>query len=428
MKNKTTHTDTYLNNHLKSITDSFDFACVQNISPAKNDIALSYIVICKNSQSTIERCLNSIYKNMTARDELIVLDTGSTDRTVQLIEKTVPKVRILVTNWTNDFARARNIALKSASKDWVFFVDSDEWLDSEDGTSLEAIIKKAQTKKLNFVINPTFSDSTGQIYQTVGRIFPTNASFHYYAKIHEEIRKNDKKLGYDVKHFVSADVIIYHDGYNKEVIQEKNKIKRNISLLQEMVHEEPQNARWTYLLARDGFAVFSPAQVEQLIKKTLELVSADNRQKKYSLVAQKLLGRILFKEGKTANALLSFQNVLKMTNGTDSDALYYITVIKINNLLLETNSIEKELLNYLSSHNQTIDVNSDISGNYFHIAQIILECDLISANYEHLLPLISEIPKEFSNNIKNKIKAASKIYSKLQGDSKDANNKTNRSK
>lgn len=422
MKDRQNEIDNYLNHHLKPVNKSFDFGHLANIDQFRNHIYISYIVICKNSQTTIERCVNSIAENMDTGDELIVIDTGSTDETVHLIQKNIPQAKILVTNWENDFSAIRNKALKLASRDWVFYVDSDEWLDSDDGDQLKNILLKAQVKNFGFVINPTFSDHSGQIYQTVGRIFPTNSSFHYYAKVHEEVRKEDQKLGYDVRHFACDDIILYHDGYDKEVLRDKDKIKRNTRLLQEMIYEEPQNARWPFLLARDGFDVLPSDKLKQLVRRTLDLAASDSLQEKYSLFAKKLLGRILLSEGKTTQAVLSFQDVLRKTDGEDSDAIYYIESIKINEIIMEAKSIEVKMLRYLNKHKRMIDVNSDISGNYYHIAQIILECDIISANYSHLFPLISEIPKTFSDDIKSSVKSAEKAYLKLKGDSKDENN------
>ncbi|MCG0688101.1 plantaricin biosynthesis protein PlnO [Lactiplantibacillus plantarum] len=422
MKNRQNEIDSYLNLHLRPVHKSFDFGNLTNIDQFRHHIYVSYIVICKNSQATIERCVNSIAQNMENGDELIVLDTGSTDETVHLVKKNMPQAKISVTNWKNDFSEVRNKALKLASKDWVFYVDSDEWLDVDDGAQLKKILFKVQAKNFKFVINPTFSDHSGQIYQTVGRIFPKKSSFHYYAKIHEEVRKEDQKLGYDVRHFACDDIILYHDGYDKEVLRDKDKIKRNIRLLQEMTCEEPQNARWPFLLARDGFDVLPQDKLKQLVKRTLDLVASDSLQEKYSPFAKKLLGRILLREGKTTQAVLSFKDVLQITGGEDSDAIYYIESFKINEIIAEAKSIEVKMLRYLNKHKGMIDVNSDISGNYYHIAQVILECDIISANYSHLFPLISEIPKNFSGDIKSSVKSAVKLYSKLQGDSKNENN------
>lgn len=81
MKNRQNEIDSYLNLHLRPVHKSFDFGNLTNIDQFRHHIYVSYIVICKNSQATIERCVNSIAQNMENGDELIVLDTGSTDET-----------------------------------------------------------------------------------------------------------------------------------------------------------------------------------------------------------------------------------------------------------------------------------------------------------------------------------------------------------
>ena len=87
------------------------------------ELSLSVIIITKNSANIIEKCLASI-KWAT---EIIVLDSGSTDETISICRKYTDKV--FQTDWPG-YGIQKNRALKKATCDWVFSIDSDEWIDN----------------------------------------------------------------------------------------------------------------------------------------------------------------------------------------------------------------------------------------------------------------------------------------------------------
>lgn len=86
--------------------------------------SLSIIMITKNSADTVEKCLQSIQW----ADEIIILDSGSTDKTIELCEKVTSAV--YKTDWPG-FGIQKNRALAKATGDWVLSIDSDEWISDE---------------------------------------------------------------------------------------------------------------------------------------------------------------------------------------------------------------------------------------------------------------------------------------------------------
>lgn len=81
-------------------------------------------IIARNEEACIRRCLESVL----GFDELVVLDTGSTDKTVNICRNYTDKVIADFHVWNDDFAEARNIALKFATTDWIFTIDADNYL------------------------------------------------------------------------------------------------------------------------------------------------------------------------------------------------------------------------------------------------------------------------------------------------------------
>src|SRR3989344_2135515 len=87
---------------------------------------ISLCMIAKNEEKHLEECLNSVKELV---DEVIIVDTGSTDKTKQIAKKFNAKIYDF--KWVDDFSAARNESLKHATKDWILVLDADEVLDKE---------------------------------------------------------------------------------------------------------------------------------------------------------------------------------------------------------------------------------------------------------------------------------------------------------
>ncbi|OEK66925.1 hypothetical protein AST00_07255 [Staphylococcus equorum] len=118
---------------------------------------ISFLIIVKNEERVIKRCINSILNNMKNTDEIIIVDTGSSDKTLEIINSfNKENIKVFEFNWNNDFSEARNFAKVHAKKDWVFFIDADEYLVEDVIKELKkyiCILEKSERK--NIFINPT---------------------------------------------------------------------------------------------------------------------------------------------------------------------------------------------------------------------------------------------------------------------------------
>ncbi len=99
----------------------------------KNQVSLCMIV--KNEEDYLPQCLESI-KDIV--DEIIIVDTGSTDKTVKIAESYGAKVYYF--KWNNNFSEARNESLKYATKDWILILDADDELHSEYQENLKLLL------------------------------------------------------------------------------------------------------------------------------------------------------------------------------------------------------------------------------------------------------------------------------------------------
>ncbi|MBQ3336228.1 MAG: glycosyltransferase family 2 protein, partial [Selenomonadaceae bacterium] len=104
-------------------------------------ISACYIV--KNAVEDLRRSLESLAKFV---DEIVVVDTGSTDSTIDVAKNFGAK--IFHAPWQNDFSAPRNVALKEATGDWIVFLDADEYFVDGCAKNLQAVIKLALKAKV----------------------------------------------------------------------------------------------------------------------------------------------------------------------------------------------------------------------------------------------------------------------------------------
>lgn len=202
---------------------------------------LSVCVIAKDEERNLGACLNSVKQ---AADEIIIVDTGSKDRTEKVALHNGAKV--FHQPWENDFSLARNVALDKASGEWVLQIDADERLYHEDVKLLRALIERPEVDMyfcqiINLKRPRTLTGSTTNTYT---RLFRRQA-FRYEGIVHEQLVQVSAK---PVKVEMS-NLRIVHKGYlsSQAVVQKAN---RNINLLKEALKETPDDALLYFTLGQ----------------------------------------------------------------------------------------------------------------------------------------------------------------------------------
>lgn len=100
---------------------------------------ISLCVICKNEERNIKRCLEGV---SAVVDEMIVVDTGSTDNTIEVAKESGADVYVYV--WDNNFSNAKNYALEQAKNEWIIFLDADEYVLPNQAYMIPSIIKEIE--------------------------------------------------------------------------------------------------------------------------------------------------------------------------------------------------------------------------------------------------------------------------------------------
>jgi predicted Zn-dependent protease len=217
---------------------------------------LAVCMIVKNEERFLPDCLASIYD---IADQIILLDTGSTDKTKAIGQKYNAEIHDF--NWVDDFAAARNESIKYATRDWIFWLDADERLTIESKPIIQDILVK-DDRKVYYNIRIQNLDQAGVPVNlsSAHRLFPNHKRILFEGAIHEQISASAKARGLKE---VQSDITLNHLGYGLAESEARIKEQRNRKLLQKMLMRTPQNAyiHFTYAqhldLANEERAAYS---------------------------------------------------------------------------------------------------------------------------------------------------------------------------
>ncbi|WP_110113169.1 glycosyltransferase family 2 protein [Bacillus sp. CGMCC 1.16541] len=229
---------------------------------------LSFCMICKNEEKHLPRCLQSV---ASIADELIVVDTGSTDKTIAIAEQF--GALVLHHQWNHDFAEARNIGLCAATGDYVLFLDADEELHPDDQLTLRNVVDTTNDEaiflKIHNYVGKIETEQNRDI-SPVLRLFKRHPHIQFEGRVHEQIGFSISRT-YENPSYAFTDIRILHYGYLDEVVQEKEKSKRNMTLLKKAVEEDDSNPFHYYNLAGEYIRIHKYEPALHLLRKAKQL-------------------------------------------------------------------------------------------------------------------------------------------------------------
>ena len=203
---------------------------------------ISQCLIVKNEENNIEKAL-SWGKGIVS--EQIVVDTGSTDRTVEIAKQMGAAVYEF--QWIDDFAAAKNFAISKAKYEWIAFLDADEYFCEADAKKLLGSLGMLQITGTESILTAWVNlNDEGKVtfVGTQRRIFRNLPTIRYSGRIHEALSTTDGHL-IDTVDMVE-ELNIFHTGYGKENSNKKE--GRNLKLIQEELKEHPERYdMWGYL-------------------------------------------------------------------------------------------------------------------------------------------------------------------------------------
>lgn len=199
---------------------------------------ISLCMIAKNEEQNIERCLRSV-KGVV--DEIIVVDTGSSDRTCQIAQGFGAKVQSFI--WNDNFSDARNVSLDLATGDWILFLDADEELAKASRAILrQAVLQPGVEGYFIKIVNVAGDDRCPETNaDTVFRLFRNRSDYRFRGAVHEQICNVIIEKNGQVQFPLIEDLVINHYGYLNSQIEGKDKKRRNRALLEKELINNPED-------------------------------------------------------------------------------------------------------------------------------------------------------------------------------------------
>ncbi len=396
----------------------------------KTNIRLSQCMIVKNEEANIKRALS------WAKDiafEQIVVDTGSTDRTVEIAEEMGAKVYHFT--WVDDFSAAKNFALEQASGDWIAFLDADEYFKKEDLQYLSIYIqtisevnKSLSEKDKVYVLQlPCLHlDDEGKVF-AVGvqeRIFQNCPWLRYKNKIHEQLYSTSDRF-LCTNYPGDERLPIYHTGYAQQIIKKEKKVERNINMLKTEININPNSGTlWSYL----GDAYFAGHQLDKAEEcwiKALELKDPDIDINKKMKAVSSLLYLYIDKPEKSNDFEKLYQEYRTETHGR-ADIDYWMGCFCIlHDRYSEAVIHLKEVINFLINEQDTnsyyctgrlvqiyemlMQANNMI-GNKPEVVHYAVQCLQGNKKQEHVLATLLQLFKETNEQIEGVVGFLMKLY------------------
>lgn len=188
-------------------------------------IQLSACLIVKNEATLLSRCLESISSFV---DEIIVVDTGSTDNTVEIAHRYGAQIYHFV--WTDDFSAARNESLRHARGEWILYIDADEVIDAVNAAKIREIINRKDIMAVTIrqcIPQPADNIATA-FYSEYCRLFRFHPDIRFEGVVHEQILPAIERLGGRI---LRTDIVLHHWAYAANDEKKQRRAERNLRYL-----------------------------------------------------------------------------------------------------------------------------------------------------------------------------------------------------
>ncbi|MBM7566474.1 glycosyltransferase family 2 protein [Paenibacillus sacheonensis] len=220
--------------------------------------SIALVMIVRNEEATLARCLESAVQHV---EEIIIVDTGSTDKTKQIAERF--GARIFDYAWGDDFAAARNYALDQSTSTWNLVLDADEYITAMDRTILiQTLSEQACLGRITIVSLTSEQGEQNEARGYITRLLPAGVRFE--GRIHEQAKSDLPRM--------NVPITVLHDGYLC-----RSKSERNIPLLLAELKNNPNNSYIYFQLGREYQGLQELQQASEYFEKALNLLNGEER-------------------------------------------------------------------------------------------------------------------------------------------------------
>jgi glycosyltransferase involved in cell wall biosynthesis len=211
--------------------------------PLAKEIEISLCMIVRNEEPRIAACLNSVRPYV---GEMIVVDTGSTDRTREIAREC--GARLFEMPWPDSFAEARNQSIALARGRWIIWLDADDVMPPACGQQLLDLVRRHPERDAAFHVQVRIPPGPGEFSEQVVdhlKLFPNRPELRFEHRIHEQILPSIRRAGLQV---FFTDLYVVHQNYDRSPEGQATKRQRDFPLLELDLRDHPDHPFTLYNL------------------------------------------------------------------------------------------------------------------------------------------------------------------------------------
>ena len=230
---------------------------------SRRRLRVSLTMIVRDEEDNLAACLASAADLF---DEIVVVDTGSVDRTIDVARSFGARVVEFV--WVDDFAAARNAALARATGDYAFWLDADDRLEPSQRDRLRALFDQLVSVDAAYVVRCACDPEPGGGSTVVDhvRLFPVREDVRWEYRVHEQILPALRRAGVEVRW---TDAVVRHVGYNDPAVRAK-KLGRDRAILESELADRPNDPFVLFNLGQVALEADDPREALTFLERSLD--------------------------------------------------------------------------------------------------------------------------------------------------------------
>lgn len=349
----------------------------------KNTLTIAMIV--KNEIAHIEKALTTI---LPIADEIIVNDTGSTDGTQDVLTRM--GVKWFQSEWTGDFAAARNLSIEKATCAWVLWLDADDRIPDDQVENFRKLKTAPLDRVFGFqVINTQAGRPIGTRFMQI-RMFPNHPKIRFERKIHEQVIFSAAKLGL---HAIYTETTVWHTGYESED-KKKEKARRNL----ELSFNEPDligvDPAFTSCLGDSYYILEEWEKGIAAYQKVLEIPNLVALNKDVWALMPGHIGMGYFRQGKLSNAWKWLEKA-RTVNPNALEPLYYMAECRrMEGFVEDATKIYQQILAMPLIHSSTgVQWDGIRMYSYYHASSMLYAQKKYEEALEVLKTMVVQYPQ-----------------------------------
>lgn len=326
---------------------------------------LSVCMISKNEEKNITRCVNSV---KDVADEVILVDTGSTDKTVEIAKEL--GVKVLHHKWNNDFSAARNVSIDAATQPWILFLDCDEEMKLDEIKAAKELINRNEPYEAYYLRLVNIIDGVEISDAIVLRMFKNKPEYRFRGKMHEQVINSIQNL-HGIEAIGATPIQILHYGYDPQVSDTDKKSKRNLEILLSY-DEKDKDGYYYYVLGNEYARVDEYDDALKYYKMSLNVTNAKMYKYIYYPYLAMNIIKVLQTQKKYKEALKYFDEFLEIL--PDFKDLYFMKCL----LHIECSRLTKAkeaLVKYINCPKGQYEYPSNNFENYYNISKLMYDLD-----------------------------------------------------